>query len=212
MARNQEKANALLNLFLQRQNETANAAANQRRPHLASECTDVDECERWRRQIVREVARDVAAIQNASLGEFKIRELNDQINKRLREKRHWETQIKKLGGPDYDLQGHRVTDHDGRRALGTEGYLYFGAAKDLPGVRELFERREAEAPRQKRADLAKLADAEYYGFRDEDDERLLRLEAAAERCARAEAAAESEAAHAAAEQEQARALGMADDR
>jgi len=37
----------------------------------------------------------------AGLGEFKIRDLNDEINKLLREKGHWQDRIKELGGPDY---------------------------------------------------------------------------------------------------------------
>ena len=37
----------------------------------------------------------------AGLGEFKLRDLNDEINKLLREKGHWEDQILVLGGPDY---------------------------------------------------------------------------------------------------------------
>ena len=37
----------------------------------------------------------------AGLGEFKLRDLNDEINKLIREKRHWEDRIKELGGPDY---------------------------------------------------------------------------------------------------------------
>ena len=39
----------------------------------------------------------------AGLGEFKIRDLNDEINKLLREKHLWEEQIKVLGGPDYKV-------------------------------------------------------------------------------------------------------------
>ena len=37
----------------------------------------------------------------AGLGEFRIRDLNDEINKLLREKRHWQDRIIELGGPDY---------------------------------------------------------------------------------------------------------------
>lgn len=37
----------------------------------------------------------------AGLGEFKLRDLNDEINKLLREKGHWEDRILELGGPDY---------------------------------------------------------------------------------------------------------------
>jgi len=67
-------------------------------------------------QIVREIAKKVAQIQNAGLGEFRIRDLNDEINKLLREKRHWEAQIKELGGPDYSRVGPRMLDHEGREA------------------------------------------------------------------------------------------------
>ena len=41
---------------------------------------------------------------SAGLGEFRIRDLNDEINKLLREKRHWEDRIKELGGPDYGVR------------------------------------------------------------------------------------------------------------
>ena len=40
----------------------------------------------------------------ATLDEFKVRELNDLINKRFREKRMWEERIKELGGPDYSVR------------------------------------------------------------------------------------------------------------
>lgn len=36
-----------------------------------------------------------------SLDEYRIRELNDEINKLMREKSHWERRIRELGGPDY---------------------------------------------------------------------------------------------------------------
>ena len=39
----------------------------------------------------------------AGLGEFRIRDMNDEINKLLREKGHWEVRIKELGGPDYGV-------------------------------------------------------------------------------------------------------------
>ena len=40
----------------------------------------------------------------AGLGEFRIRDLNDEINKLLREKRHWEDRILELGGTDYAVR------------------------------------------------------------------------------------------------------------
>lgn len=86
----------------------------ERRPYLASECRDLRKAEKWRLQVVREIAKKVAQIQNAGLGEFGIRDLNDEINKLLREKRHWEVQIKELGGPDYSRTGPRMLDHEGK--------------------------------------------------------------------------------------------------
>jgi hypothetical protein len=39
----------------------------------------------------------------AGLSDYQIRDLNDEINKLMREKSHWDDQIKKLGGPDYKV-------------------------------------------------------------------------------------------------------------
>lgn len=49
----------------------------------------------------------VVRLCTAGLGEFKIRDMNDEINKLLREKRHWEYRIRELGGSDYKV-GTRV--------------------------------------------------------------------------------------------------------
>uniref|UniRef100_A0A8C9T5R6 Pre-mRNA-splicing factor ISY1 homolog n=1 Tax=Scleropages formosus TaxID=113540 RepID=A0A8C9T5R6_SCLFO len=148
----------------------------ERRPFLASECNELPKAEKWRRQIISEISKKVAQIQNAGLGEFKIRDLNDEINKLLREKGHWEVRIKELGGPDYGRLGPKMLDHEGKEVPGNRGYKYFGAAKDLPGVRELFEKEPIPPPRKTRAELMKEIDAEYYGYRDEDDGVLVPLE------------------------------------
>ncbi|KAI3369584.1 hypothetical protein L3Q82_024491, partial [Scortum barcoo] len=159
----------------------------ERRPFLASECSELPKAEKWRRQIISEISKKVAQIQNAGLGEFRIRDLNDEINKLLREKGHWEVRIKELGGPDYARVGPKMLDHEGKEVPGNRGYKYFGAARDLPGVRELFEKEPAPALRKTRAELMKDVDAEYYGYRDEDDGVLLPLEAQYEKQAVLEA-------------------------
>jgi pre-mRNA-splicing factor ISY1 len=87
------------------------------------------------------VGKKVMEIQNAALGEHKLRDLNDEINKLVREKGHWEKRIVQLGGPNYSqsktTQGQGGGDSiDGKG----QGYRYFGAAKSLPGVKELFEK------------------------------------------------------------------------
>lgn len=40
----------------------------------------------------------------AGLGEFRIRDLNDEINKLMGTKRFWEQRITQLGGPDYRVR------------------------------------------------------------------------------------------------------------
>lgn len=174
MARNAEKAMTALARFRQAQLEEGKV--RERRPFLASECNELPKAEKWRRQIISEISKKVAQIQNAGLGEFKIRDLNDEINKLLREKGHWEVRIKELGGPDYGRVGPKMLDHEGKEVPGNRGYKYFGAAKDLPGVRELFEKEPIPPPRKTRAELMKDIDAEYYGYRDEDDGVLVPLE------------------------------------
>jgi len=177
----------MLNRFVQMKKDAAKGPLK-RRPYLASEVDSLQECEKWRGQIIRQIAKQVAIIQNASLGEHKIRDLNDHINKLLREKRAWEHQIKALGGNDYIRDGARITDADGQRAFGAEGYFYFGAARELPGVRELFDQKNApSAPKQTRFDLYKSVNADYYGYRDDDDGLLKPLEGKAEAVARAKA-------------------------
>ncbi|XP_058701048.1 pre-mRNA-splicing factor ISY1 homolog isoform X1 [Poecile atricapillus] len=174
MARNAEKAMTALARFRQAQLEEGKV--KERRPFLASECNELPKAEKWRRQIIGEISKKVAQIQNAGLGEFRIRDLNDEINKLLREKGHWEYRIKELGGPDYARIGPKMLDHEGKEVPGNRGYKYFGAAKDLPGVRELFEKEPLPPPRKTRAELMKDIDAEYYGYRDEDDGILEPLE------------------------------------
>ena len=58
----------------------------------------------------------------------------------MREKRHWETQIVNLGGANYKRGQQAMLDDAGREVPGTRGYKYFGRAKELPGVKEMFTR------------------------------------------------------------------------
>jgi len=198
MARNQEKAQSMLNRYLAGRQEDVRGP-KQRRPYLASECHDLNEADKWRHQILREIGRKVLDIQNAGLGEHRIRDLNDEINKLMREKSHWEKRILELGGPDYARTAPKITDSDGKVVADASGrgagYRYFGAAKSLPGVRELFEKHETQRVRRTRGELHRQIDGDYYGFRDEDDGVLVTVEAEAEAGLRTEALTMDGAAH-----------------
>jgi len=204
MARNSEKANLLLNKWVAMKEEHARGgprAAEERRPYLASLCASLPDAERWRRQLIGEISRHVADVQNAGLGEARLRDLNDQINKALREKSHWERQIKALGGPDHAAASARLFEGEGAELPGARGYRYFGAARDLPGVRELFAAAAAGAGgagalRRGRADLSRALTPDYYGWRDEEGGSagfLVEREAAREVLWRAEGGAEWDA-------------------
>ena len=174
MARNSEKAmTKLARFYTMKLNE---GKVTEKRPYMASECDDLKKAEYWRREIIGEISKKISQIQNPGLGEFRIRDLNDEINKSLRIKYHWENRIIELGGPNYKRYGPKMINAEGLAVPGGDGYKYFGAAKDLPGVRELFENEPPAPPRKTRAELMKKVDADYYGYRDDDDGVLLALE------------------------------------
>ncbi len=142
MARNSEKAMTALARWRQLQLKEQGKLRIDRRPHLASEETNVKKAEKWRYQVVREIAKKVAQIQNGSnkisllrflwlllfesilagLGEYKIRDLNDEINKLLREKSHWEDRVKELGGIDFKKTAPKMLDNEGKEVPGNRGY------------------------------------------------------------------------------------------
>ena len=88
------------------------------------------------------------------------------------------------------MRGGRVVDEEGREVPGGgKGYRYFGRAKELPGVKGLFEAAsKAGRPPEEgdkgptRAALSKNVDASYYGYNlDEEDGTLLEYEEQQER-------------------------------
>lgn len=57
----------------------------------------------------------------------------------MRQKHYWEIRIRELGGGDFrNGKGAQYYEIEGKEIPGTSGYKYYGAAKELPGVRELF--------------------------------------------------------------------------
>ena len=57
----------------------------------------------------------------AGLSDYEVRDVNDDINKLLREKRQWENQIVALGGANY-RRNVPMIDEDGKEVPGTKGY------------------------------------------------------------------------------------------
>ncbi|KAI8852359.1 pre-mRNA-splicing factor ISY1 [Chytridium lagenaria] len=176
MARNEEKAQSMLYRFREAQAVELGVRKFEKRPASANMVDDSKEAEKWRNHVIRELTRKVAKIQDSSLSEHEVRDLNDNINKLFREKRAWEYRIKDLGGPDYRRAQPRLFDDTGREVPGSQGYRYFGRAKELPGVKELFEHEEMDEKSKTRSDMFRSVDADYYGYRDEDDGKLLEYE------------------------------------
>ncbi|KAK4102218.1 Isy1-like splicing factor [Parathielavia hyrcaniae] len=197
MARNSEKAQSMLFRFREAQAADLGIidAGRSRRPRAITEQDSIPACEKWRGQVLKDISRKVSRIQDPALSDYQIRDLNDEINKLMREKHMWEVQIRNLGGPNYMRSaggGGKVYDEAGREISvpgGGKGYRYFGRARELPGVKELFEaaakaRVEEEKPLEERADLRRQVNAAYYGYAPgEEDGELLGYERARERMA-----------------------------
>ena len=96
-----------------------------KRPKAITTIESIPVCEKWRGQVLREISRKVSKIQDPALSDYQIRDLNDEINKLMKEKFVWELRIRELGGPNY-MRGGRVVDEEGREVPGGgKGYRYF---------------------------------------------------------------------------------------
>ena len=93
----------MLYRFREAQYEELGITSASVRPKHSGAVTKLSEAEKWRGEIVREISLKVSKIQDTSLTEFQVRDLNDEINKLFKEKYHWELRIKELGGSDYTV-------------------------------------------------------------------------------------------------------------
>lgn len=120
------------------------------------------------------------------LNEYEIRDLNDEINQYFRDKITWEKHIVALGGANYlASSGGRMLDEQGNEIPGTRGYKYFGRAKDLPGVKEMFNRsteqeEELESYRTQKFRRFQNQSGAYFGNEDEQDGTVLAEEISSE--------------------------------
>ena len=182
MARNAEKARTLFNRFTTLKEEYGKSTGKEGHK-LGGDAMSLGEAVEWRNHAISKIVRNIKAIQNglcalfsplfhfhvfaASLGEFKVREMNDLINKALKERTYWDHRVRDLGGTPSVSSKLQMLEAEGVSLPGARGYKYFGAAKDLPGVRELFEqyeeeRKEREKPKRTTESLAKLVNPLYF--------------------------------------------------
>ena len=176
MSRSEEKARASLNRWRQLSSHGKDEASSSSRKKIAAECNSLTECEATRNRIIEQIAAKIEQITHMKPDEA-CKRVNDEINKLIRVKGHWERQIRALGGKDY-----REDPQDKFKGTGT--YMYFGAAKELPEVRAHIKAKETKeltsGLRYKRVDIDPDAlTVEYYGFIDTDlveDEKKSEME------------------------------------
>lgn len=175
MSRNSDKANTVLFRYQEQQAEAQGHVDynSTQRPRSVQRAGTLKEAEAWRKQVVQEISQKVLKIQDPVLSDYQLRDLNDEINKLMRERGAWEYRIKELGGPDY-----RGTNNAGGAVM-IRGYRYYGRAKELPGVKELLqkqidERKEKETHRdevksrqQEMKELQERVGLDYYGYYDQ---------------------------------------------
>ncbi|KAJ2992355.1 hypothetical protein HDV02_003101 [Globomyces sp. JEL0801] len=178
MANNQkEKQKSVVHRFREQEKlEDDPFDGHSKRPFTSHNVNSVKECEKWRAEIISEIVRKIEKIADPNMEDHRVREFNDSINQSMKEKRHWETRIKELGGPDYMKKGASQLEMGGVTVPGTRGYRYFGRAKELEGVKELFEQAAEMQAKISPEELIQRVDADYYGYRDEEDGLLLAYE------------------------------------
>lgn len=109
MARNEQKAQSMLSRFLnlsraKEKDDKEGTISIKKKPSDPKEVKDLRIAEKWRALAIKELSSKVQTLQHAEgMPEHRIRELNDDANKLLREKRSWENRILELGGPNYSV-------------------------------------------------------------------------------------------------------------
>lgn len=176
MARSSEKARSMLNKFVQLQRHKGAETVNFEDRPPPSEVKNIIEAEDWREKVIQAFTKKMDEIQNGSLGETMIRGLNDELNSLLDEKRGYEQRIKEFGGRDYSTTTDTIDIVDGKRfKLPGSSYMYFGAARNLPGLKELLEV-DAKTKKRNVEELYQYVDAEYLGLNEDPDGILEAIE------------------------------------
>jgi pre-mRNA-splicing factor ISY1 len=103
---------------------------------MASACKSLRDYERWRVRYYEKLAEkfiksphgvsglgmNIILIRGcalAGLTDYEVRDLNDEINKLMRKKRHWETRLSLWAA---QITGEMLPCYDGKEVPGTKGY------------------------------------------------------------------------------------------
>ncbi|VWU50707.1 pre-mRNA-splicing factor ISY1, putative [Hepatocystis sp. ex Piliocolobus tephrosceles] len=181
MARTDEKGKSMLNQWL-RVKELNDDKAFFKIPKNVNEVEDLESAVSYRKHIIKEICAKIREIQNYTLSDQHIRELNDQINKLIFIKNKWEIRIIELGGPDYQTESNTLINAYCSELKGNNNYKYFGAAKNLKGVKELLFKENEERKKfilkkkKEKRNLNKFVNIHYFGYCDEENEMLLKEE------------------------------------
>ncbi|CAK9442345.1 uncharacterized protein LODBEIA_P60880 [Lodderomyces beijingensis] len=147
----------------------------QLRPKNVKKVRSIPQAETWRNIVMGEISSKLTQINDPNESDFRLRELNDELNQLFRDKKTWEYQIKALGGNDY-IHNHNKKDMINSGA-NVAGWRYFGRAKELPDIKKSIEESKKQALRGKVSKAAilkarkKRLDDFYYG-KGEDDREL----------------------------------------
>ena len=174
MARNHEKGRSMLHQWARLKSGFDNDN-NKKRPGNTKMCDNVNDAEKWRRDVMKEISKYTSEISNPDLADnmTRVRELNDQINKLLRVKFYWEKPIIELGGVDYIRASN--SRNRGRKQI------YFGVAKQLPEAQKNDSNNEIQyKPKVSLKTLNQRLTNDYYGIGHEN-QTMLSEEAAIEK-------------------------------
>lgn len=172
---NDGKTSEYINNFSKAKKEILRGT-EEKRPTNPDDCKSLTDANKWRLSIMIELSDYIRIIQNAALGESKIRILNDTINDYLKVKDAWEERIKALGGEDWKQLKSDVDETCFKHG----DYTYWGAARYLPGVRELFTKQTQLIDVKTDKNFSKefiqqkyKLDSKYYGENYENDDILM---------------------------------------
>ena len=103
-----------------------------KRPTKPNYVKSLFEAQQWRNQLLNEFKNKNTRIFDPSLNELQVRELNDDLNDLIQEKKRWDWHIKtNLNGPDDRRNANNKLFVGGKIVLGKR---YFGRAKELPEI------------------------------------------------------------------------------